>query len=78
MTKKRLKNLFKKDDSKITKNIPIPEKIPKPSASSSEERDCDESIINDNTLISELKKDTSSGKNERFNYFTVKKTRNKE
>ena len=54
---KTSENVIKrKDDSEITKTIPIPEKIPKPSASSSEERDCDESITNDNTLIPELKK----------------------
>ena len=63
MTKIRLKFIKIKDESEITKPIPIPEKIPKPSASSSKERDCNESIINDNTLISGLKKDRSFGKN---------------
>ena len=63
MTKIRLKKIIKrKADSEITKTISIPEKNPKPSASSSEECDCDESIINDNTLISKLKKYRSSGK----------------
>ena len=43
------KLIERKNDSEITKTIPIPEKIPKPSASLSGERDCDESIINQNT-----------------------------
>ena len=47
------KIIKRKDDSEITKTIQIPEKIPKPLASLSEECDYVESIINDNTLISE-------------------------
>ena len=59
MTTKRLKTLSKeKDDSDIATTIPIPEKKSKPSAALSEERACDESIIDDNTLISELNKKT--------------------
>ena len=50
------KCIKRKNDSEISETIAIPEKIQKPSTSSPEERDCDESIANDSTLISELKK----------------------